>query len=105
MRCELIEHQLIKDEVMSKNKKIPHLVSIEGVGDFTVQATSRGNACRKVLAKVIASKRLPDQPYSGSDGAFEGVSCSAVGEKCFVMQRPKYIGKRVKNPRYARFPK
>lgn len=105
--------------------KIQHVVSIEGVGDFTVMATSRGNACRKVFAECIERKqhndlyrklglsrndagpqmssRLP--PNDPETGLWKGVSCSAVNEHCFSHPTPKVIGKRIKNARYARFPK
>lgn len=109
-----------------KTRKIRHIVSIEGVGEFHVAATSRGNACRKVFAECIKRKehnalvrkmelphlvdkgpemspRLP--PNDPETGLWKGVSVSAIGEKCFSHPTPKVIGKRIKNARYARFPK
>lgn len=107
-------------------RKTRYSVSIEGVGDFTVIATSRGNACRKVFAECIARKQYNDAirdlelpggtkigpemssrlpPNDPETGLWKGVSVSAIGEKCFSHPTPKVIGKRVKNARYARFPK
>lgn len=105
-------------------RKTSYGVSIEGVGDFTVVATSRGNACRKVFAQCIERKQRNDlfratdlpiqsgpemssrlRPNDPETGLWKGVSVSAIGEECFSHPTPKKIGKRVKNARYARFPK
>lgn len=108
---------------MSAKSKTEFLVSVAGVGTYTVNATSAGNAMRKVFAVAIAnrqrairngsnsvdgpqmSSRIP--PVDPDVGLPTGVFVSAKNERVSVLPPPderRYI-KRKKDPRYARFPK